>query len=122
MKMKNVFPRRVMCLSIFLMMATVSCATPTPTPEPALAGGYFAVDVNQEIKAAALFAVQTQTKRENKALELTEISRPQQQVVAGMNYQFELSVKTDGKIMKAKAVVFKSLQNRYELSLWQWLP
>lgn len=87
-----------------------------------IAGGYQAVAINNEIKAAALFAIQTQTKRENKAMELLEISNAKQQVVAGMNYQFELTVKSGETLYHATVVVFRSLNATYQLTSWQWLP
>lgn len=118
MKINTTFSTLAIYLLTFLMTTDNAFATPAPP----MAGGYYEVQVNQEVKAAALFAVQTQTKRENKPLELIEISKATQQVVAGMNYQFELSIKIDGKIAKAKVIVFQSLENTYELTSWQWQP
>lgn len=85
-------------------------------------GGYADTEINNDIKAAAVYAVQTQAQRDHKPLELLEISNARQQVVAGMNYQFEVTVKSAGTLRSAAVVVFQSLQQTYELTSWQWLP
>jgi hypothetical protein len=115
MKTRTAFQLVAICL-------LTSCASAHNVPsEPVTVGGYADIEVNDEIKSAALFAVQTQAKRENKPLKLVEISKAKQQVVAGMNYQFELTVKSGETPRHATAVVFRSLQSSYELTSWQWL-
>ena len=116
MKIKNAFPTLAICLLTSCMPTAPLSATPV------IAGGYGDAEINNEIKSAALFAVQTQTKRENKQLELVEISKARQQVVAGMNYQLELTVKSAGSLYRANVIVFRSLNATYQLTSWQWLP
>ena len=90
--------------------------------KPVIAGGYADTEVNEEIKKAALFAVETQLRREKKSFELLKISKVRQQVVAGMNYQFELTLKNGETHYQAAAIVFQSLKAGYELTAWHWLP
>jgi transcriptional regulator len=59
-----------------------------------------------------LFALQTQAKFEHKAFELIEIANARQQVVAGMNYQFELTVKNGENLHHAMAIVFRDLDSQ----------
>jgi transcriptional regulator len=88
---------------------------------PIIVGGYQSVEISDEIKTAALFALQTQTKIENKPFELIEIKKATQQVVAGMNYQFELTVKSGENLRHAAVIVFRGLDSQYSLSAWRWL-
>ena len=116
MKIKTASQLLTLCLLSSCMSTNDLIATPR------IAGGYADTEINNDIKAAAEFAVQTQTKRDNKPLELLEISNARQQVVAGMNYEFEVTVKSAGALRSAAVVVFQSLHQTYELSSWQWLP
>lgn len=104
-----------------ICLLTSCMTTKELSSTPVIAGGYQTTEITNEIKAAALFAVQTQTKRENKKLELVEILNATQQVVAGMNYKFELSVKSGEMLYHATVIVFRSLNATYELTSWQWL-
>ncbi len=74
-----------------------------------------------EVKAAAEFAVQAQSKQEKTPIALQSIVKAHQQVVAGMNYRLTLSLIKDSELQNAEAVVFRGLDSRYELKSWQWM-
>src|SRR5438067_11441662 len=76
---------------------------------------------NEQVRAAAAFAVQEEAKREGDALELKAIVKAEQQVVAGMNYRLNLQVNKGGETKSAEAVVFHGLDSHYELKAWHWL-
>ena len=115
MKIKTVFP----LLTLGLLTACSSHSDLSAAPM--IVGGYQSVEISDEIKKAALFALQTQTKIENKSIELIEITKARQQVVAGMNYQFELTVKSGETLRHAAVIVFRGLDSQYALSAWRWL-
>lgn len=116
MKIKNA------CQLLAICLLTSCMSTNNLSSAPVIAGGYGDAEINNEIKAAALFAVQTQSKREKQSLELIEISKASQQVVAGMNYQLELTVKNGKTLSYATVIVFRALNSTYQLTSWQWLP
>ena len=118
MKIKNIL---LLVAAICPMSSCMSSANDLSL-KPVIAGGYGDAEINEEIKKIALFAVQTQSNREKRPLELVEISKAMQQVVAGMNYRLELTVKSAETQYRATAVVFRSLNATYELTSWQWLP
>jgi hypothetical protein len=107
--------------AIFLLNACASANDASSPPSPVIVGGYADTEVTQDVKAAALFAVQTQIKHESKPLELVKIAKAKLQVVAGINYQFELAVKSKDTLYYATAIVFKALDGTYKLTSWQWL-
>ena len=113
-------------LTKWLFAATLSAisllAIPDP-PNPArnLPGGYSAVGGTDDVKAAAEFAVQEQANREAIVLELSDISKAEKQIVAGVNYRLDVVVKGSGSARKAKVVVFKDLKSHYKLTSWEWL-
>lgn len=116
MKIKMTFLLFTICLLASCMSANNAASVPV------IVGGYGATAITEDVKAAALFAVQTQATRENKPLELLEVSKAMQQVVAGMNYRFELTVKKGEAQYHATVIVFRSLDAHYKLVSWQWLP
>lgn len=116
----------VFLLTKWLVAATLSgmslLAIPAPpVPFENLPGGYSAVEITDDVKAAAEFAVQEQSKREAVVLELSEISNAERQIVAGVNYRLEIVVKGNGSERKARVVVFKDLKSHYKLTSWEWL-
>ncbi len=116
MKIKIILQLFAICLITSCMPTNDLLATPV------IAGGYADTGINNHIKAAAAFAVKTQAQRDHTPLELVEISNARQQVVAGMNYQFEVTVKSAETLRHAMVVVFQSLKQTYELTSWQWQP
>lgn len=116
----------VFLLTKWLVAATLSgmslLAIPAPpVPFENLPGGYSAVEITDDVKAAAEFAVQEQSKREAAVLELSEISNAERQIVAGVNYRLGIVVKGNGSERKARVVVFKDLKSHYKLTSWEWL-
>jgi hypothetical protein len=90
-------------------------------PVKNLPGGYSAVGLTDDVKAAAEFAVQAQAKREAVFLKLSDISKAERQVVAGVNYRLDIVVKGSGSARKARVVVFKDLKSHYKLTSWECL-
>lgn len=92
-------------------------------------GGFSAGAVtNEEVVAAANFAIQAQGEELRKSaptstLSLVSIAHVEQQVVAGMNFKMTLNVQHDGKARQAEAVVWWQAWNReapYKLTKWTW--
>ena len=85
-------------------------------------GGFAPAKIDSdEVRRAAAFAVQNEAKAEGVMLELKTIVEAQQQVVAGMNYRLTLKLNSGGKTTDARAVVFRGLDQHYELKSWDWL-
>ena len=104
--------------------ACASAADHRPMP-----GGFsLAATTNEEVVAAANFAIKAQGDELKKSapaptLSLVSIERAEQQVVAGMNYKLTLNVKHDGKARQAEATVWWQAWNRevpYKLTAWTW--
>ena len=113
-------------LTKWLLAATLSgislLAIPVPLiPVKSLPGGYSAVGLTDEVKAAAEFAVQEQAKRDAVVLELSDICKAERQIVAGVNYRLDVVVKQSESARKARVVVFKDLKSHYRLTSWEWL-
>ncbi len=98
-------------------------------PGPPAVGGYSAASVtNAEVVAAARFAVRAQElvlreKDPGAKLDLVSIVAARQQVVAGMNFQFDLRVKSGGAERAAEATVWWQAWNAkepYKLTAWTW--
>ena len=113
-------------LTKWLLAATLLGVSPLAIPIPLipvknLPGGYSTVGLSDDIKAAAEFAVQEQAKRDAVVLELSDISKAERQIVAGVNYRLDVVVKRSGSARKARVVVFKDLKLQYKLTSWEWL-
>lgn len=98
-------------------------------PGRPMAGGYSAASVtNAEVVAAARFAVRAQElvlreKDPGAKLDLVSIVAARQQVVAGMNFQFDLRVKSGAAEKAAEATVWWQAWNAkepYKLTAWTW--
>src|SRR5438552_17715746 len=74
-------------------------------PVKNLPGGYSAVGLTDDVKAAAEFAVQEQAKREAVVLKLSDISRAERQIVAWVNSGLDIVVNSSGTAGKARVVV-----------------
>ena len=113
-------------LTKWLLAATLSgislLAIPaSPIPSENLPGAYSTVGLSEDIKAAAEFAVQEQAKRDEVVLKLSNISKAERQIVAGVNYRLDVVVRRNGSAQKARVVVFKDLKSHYKLTSWKWL-
>jgi hypothetical protein len=87
--------------------------TPMPTPEPPIAGGYAPASLDDEmVKAAQAVAVDAiYTRDPTRAL--VETVEVQQQVVAGMNYRFVITM-TGGA--RYGVTVFRDLDGKMEVT------
>jgi hypothetical protein len=52
---------------------------------------------------------------------LSNISKAERQIVAGVNYRLDVVVRRSGSARKARVVVFKDLKSHYKLTSWEWL-
>lgn len=100
----------------------IACKEEGPSTEPPLAGGFSEASVSdQEVKAAADFAVSAQAAVEKKKIELLSITAAEAQVVAGMNYKLTLEVLVEGKKQTVEAIVWWQAWRQpdpYQLSSW----
>jgi hypothetical protein len=117
--MKPLATTAALCLFTCLFTACNEDASPT---DPPLTGGFSEASVSdQEVKAAADFAVSTRAAEEKKKIELVSITAAEVQVVAGMNYKLTLEVLVDGKKQTAEALVWWQSWRQpdpYQLSSW----
>ena len=84
-------------------------------------GGYSASALTEDVKTAAEFAVQEQSKRQPPTLKLNKIFKAEKQIVAGVNYRLHIIVKEGRSVRAAKVVVFRDLKSHYKLTSWKWL-
>lgn len=110
-------------LGVVVLSLAFGCASVVAAQQ---VGGYKPADTNdQQVVAAAEFAVNTRKEQEGGPLSLVSIKSAEQQVVAGMNYRLCLEVKaadeTDAGVesQSVLTVVFQSLQRKYELKSWE---
>lgn len=117
--MKPLTSFAALCLFAGLFTA---CNEGAPPTEPPLTGGFSKASVSdQEVKAAADFAVAAQAAEEKKKIELVSITAAEAQVVAGMNYKLTLKVLVDGKKQTAEVLVWWQAWRQpdpYQLSSW----
>jgi hypothetical protein len=97
--------------------ATTAPAMAAPA-EPPLVGGYTRGDVKDPaIGAAAAEAIRLlQARAKDPTLSLVTIRAADTQVVAGVNYRLELDVRSASGPRNVKAVVYKDLAGKYELT------
>jgi uncharacterized cupredoxin-like copper-binding protein len=126
---RTIFASRVLPTGALLAALLVLGLVGTSCVQAGKPGAYAGAAVtNQEIVAAAQFAIAAQAKALQKdaptaRLELVTIQRAEQQVVAGMNYRLRLKVRHDGAEKEAEAVVWWQAWNRdepYQLTDWTW--
>ncbi len=75
---------------IILLITLAGCQTPSVTTKKSelhLAGGWYAAEMNEDVKQAALFARKELNKEQYNIQAIEDI---QQQIVAGINYQFTM--------------------------------
>lgn len=95
------------CLAAPATAATTLCATSTAFAFPPIAGGWRAVESDDEaVQAAAAFAA------EQLGSEPSGVESAEAQVVAGINYRFTLTL-SDGR--KFNVTVFRALDRSYRL-------
>lgn len=93
-----------------------------------IAGGYGEADVTDEnVVAAAKFAIRKQSRKQKATLVLVEIKAAKMQVVAGLNYEVCMLISSKAKLKSkpveqlVKTVVYKNLKNVYSLTNWKVL-
>ncbi|MCD9187191.1 MAG: cystatin domain-containing protein [Pyrinomonadaceae bacterium] len=93
-----------------------------------IAGGYGDADVTDEnVVAAAKFAIRKQSRKQKATLALVEIKTAKMQVVAGLNYEVCMVISSKAKLKSkpveqfVKTVVYKNLNNFYSLTSWKVL-
>jgi hypothetical protein len=93
--------------------------TPMPAPEPVITGGYAPADLADEtVKAAQTVATDAiYTRDPTRAL--VEKVEAEQQVVAGMNYRFVITMTGGGKF---GVTVFRDLDGKMEVTEYAKLP
>jgi copper homeostasis protein (lipoprotein) len=88
-------------------------------PQTPLLGGYGPADITDDrVREAAHFAVAEQGRRVNQTVHLQEISRAEQQIVAGINYRLCLKIQTSTGSRFAAAVIYRDLRGHHSLTDW----
>ena len=87
-----------------------------------MAGAWAQADVfSLEVQEAARFAVQTFAVQNKVRVLYQEVTRANQQVVAGLNFELLLQVTRDGANRSVRATVWRQLDGSYQLQAWAWL-
>lgn len=110
---------------LFILFGSSQICKAQETP---ITGGYGTADVTDEnVIAAAIFAVRKQSKKQKATISLVEIKAAKLQVVSGLNYEVCLLVTSKAKLKSkpveqfVKTVVYKNLKNVYALTIWKVL-
>ncbi|MCX7885993.1 MAG: cystatin domain-containing protein [Verrucomicrobiae bacterium] len=110
------------------LLAVVACSA-AQVPGPVVGGVSPASASDEDVVAAARFAVKEQQKlmRQSKEtararLALVKIESAQRQVVAGLNFKLELKVRADKEQKCAEAIVYRDLSGKLRLTSWNWKP
>jgi len=116
---------RMMIVFAALGLILSCAATSYAQTDETITGGYQKVEVSAaQIVSAANFAVKARAKKQKAKINLKAISKAEQQVVAGMNFNMCLQVETRDKRKKTsvpqmvQAIVFLNLKQKYELTSW----
>ena len=94
----------------------------TDSGVPVVPGAWGLIDAfSPDVQEAARFAVQTFAVQNKQRVLFKDLTQARQQVVAGLNFELQLSVTLDGTPRTAQAVVFRHLNGVYSLHSWIWL-
>ena len=94
----------------------------TDSGVPAVPGAWVPIDAfSPDVQEAARFAVQTFAVQNKQRVLFKDLTKARQQVVAGLNFELQLSVTLDGIPRTAQAVVWRQLNGVYSLHSWVWL-
>ncbi len=94
----------------------------TDSGVPAVSGAWGPIDAfSPDVQEAARFAVQTYAVQNKQRVLFKDLTQARQQVVAGLNFELQLSVTLDGAPRTAQALVFRHLNGVYNLHSWVWL-
>jgi hypothetical protein len=95
---------------------------PTDSGVPAVPGAWGPIDAfSPDVQEAARFAVQTFAVQNKQRVLFKDVTQARQQVVAGLNFELQLSVTLDGIPRTAHVQVFRQLSGIYSLHSWDWL-
>ncbi len=110
------------------LLVVTACAKVDSAPQ-SMPGAYAAAPVTDpNVQAAARFAIDAEQQAllkagESGALDLVDIMRAEQQVVAGVNYRLRLRVRRNGQAQEAEALVWWQAWRKpdpYQLTAWHW--
>jgi hypothetical protein len=94
----------------------------TDSGVPVVPGALGLIDAfSPDVQEAARFAVQTFAVQNKQRVLFKDVTQARQQVVAGLNFELQLSVTLDGTPRTAQAVVWRQLDGVYSLHSWIWL-
>ena len=86
-----------------------------------MTGAWARADVfNPEVQEAARFAVQTFAVQNKVRVLYQEVTRANQQVVAGLNFELLLQVTLDGANRSVLVKVWRQPDGSYRLMSWVW--
>jgi len=117
--------KKSLCVVTMLVVlgVTFGCAMVGLAQTRPIVGGYKVVATDdQEVVAAAEFAVGEQGRKQESTITLVSIEKAERQVVAGTNYRLCLKVSSGDdaeETQEIKVVVFRSLQKQYSLKSWE---
>lgn len=123
--MKNsalLFFTAAFALVLFLFAASASAQIGGPKT-----GGFKEIPADDpEARAAAEFAVENRGATQNLEIGLTDVSKAESQVVAGVNYRLCLKITVRAKnsneadeVQTVQVVVYRNLQREYKLTSWK---
>ena len=102
--------------------STITKPLAADTASTAVAGAWASTDTfSPDVQEAARFAVQTFAVQNKQRVLFKDLTQARQQVVAGLQFELQLSVTLDGLPRTAQAVVWRQLDGTYKLQAWDWL-
>jgi hypothetical protein len=123
-----------LALSIVAVVSMSACSPDLPadpsktqamaadSARPSLPGAWGSIDAfSPDAQEAARFAVQTFAVQNKQRVLFKDLTQARQQVVAGLQFELQLSVTLDGLPRTAQAVVWRQLDGTYKLQAWDWL-
>lgn len=107
-----------MKLATVLMGGALLCVSLGCKEMPHIVGGYESRPVDHaDVQEAAVKAVELlQSRQGDPGLRLIQIKSAESQVVAGLNFRLELELQTQSGVKTAKVVVYRDLQNHFQLT------
>ena len=123
------------CGLVLISLSSVACTPASPSAsspaetlaseqsrEVSAAGAWSPSDpFAPDVQEAARFAVQTFAVQNKQRVLFKDLTQARQQVVAGLQFELQLSVTLDGLPRTAQAVVWRQLDGTYKLQAWDWL-
>ncbi len=104
--------------AVFVVLLMCAFASKTSAQ---IAGGYGEAEVkSKSVSSAAAFAVRSEARKTKKHFKLISVSKAEQQVVAGLNYNLCLKVRDGKRTRTANAIVYQNLRQKFSLTDWKW--